>query len=148
MGLLILIRAVKHPPLRTVHWRWAPPLGLVGGFADAVGGGGWGATVTAPWSAPARSPAGGRHGQRRRVLRDLRDLRRLPRRPAHRTLGGRGRLAGSPGRGRRLVLGGVLAAPLAGRIVKVVPARVLTWMVGVLVITLACYQGAQVAGWI
>jgi uncharacterized membrane protein YfcA len=47
-----------------------------------------------------------------------------------------------------LVLGGVLAAPLAGRIVKVVPARVLTWMVGVLVITLACYQGAQVAGWI
>jgi hypothetical protein len=45
-----------------------------------------------------------------------------------------------------LVLGGLLAAPLAGRIVKIVPARVLTWMVGALVISLACYQGAQVAG--
>jgi uncharacterized membrane protein YfcA len=40
-----------------------------------------------------------------------------------------------------LLMGGVLAAPLAGRVTKVVPARFLFGAVGLLVITLSVWQG-------
>jgi uncharacterized membrane protein YfcA len=147
MGLLILIRAVKHPPLRTVHWRWAPPLGLVGGFADAVGGGGWGPTVTSTLVGAGKEPrtaVGTANAAEFFVTsaisasflvalltgrwEDAGDLRQY------------GAAVGG------LVLGGLLAAPLAGHIVKIIPARTLTWVVAALVISLAVYQGAQVAG--
>ena len=45
-----------------------------------------------------------------------------------------------------LVLGGLVAAPFAGWITKHVPARILTFMVGGLIILLAAWQGLQLAG--
>ena len=39
-----------------------------------------------------------------------------------------------------LIAGGVVAAPLAGWMTKVLPVRLLTWIVGVLVVTLAIWQ--------
>jgi len=39
-----------------------------------------------------------------------------------------------------LVVGGVIAAPLAGFVVRVLPANRLMLMVGTLVVLLACYQ--------
>ena len=60
------------------------PLGLVGGFLDAAGGGGWGPVVTSQPARPGRaSEEGDRHGQHRRILPrgdDLGDLPRLARR--------------------------------------------------------------------
>ena len=40
MGLYILYRSMKLAPLRVAPARWTSPLGFVGGFLDASGGGG------------------------------------------------------------------------------------------------------------
>ena len=45
-----------------------------------------------------------------------------------------------------LVLGGLVAAPFAGFLVKIAPARVLTYAVGTLVLGLAGYQTLKLAG--
>jgi uncharacterized membrane protein YfcA len=42
-----------------------------------------------------------------------------------------------------LVVGGVLAAPLAGWVVKIVPVKIFTWLVGLLVLSLCLYQGLR-----
>jgi uncharacterized membrane protein YfcA len=47
-----------------------------------------------------------------------------------------------------LIVGGLAAAPLAGWAVKLAPARALTAAVGALVLLLAAYQTAQGFGWI
>lgn len=147
MGALILFRAMKRPPLRPVHWKWAPPLGLVGGFADAVGGGGWGPTVTSTLVGAGKEPrqAVGTANVAEFFVTSAISVAFLTA-----LLTGRwdeaGALTEHAAAVGGLVLGGLLAAPLAGRIAKVVPARVLTWMVALLVITLACYQTAQVTG--
>src|SRR5690606_17655835 len=46
MGGVILWRAWRGVKPRKLSWKLPAPLGLVGGFVDAVGGGGWGPTVT------------------------------------------------------------------------------------------------------
>ena len=46
LGLSILLRAFQAPPETDTPPSFAGPLGIVGGFLDAIGGGGWGATVT------------------------------------------------------------------------------------------------------
>ena len=45
-----------------------------------------------------------------------------------------------------LIAGGLIAAPFAGFMIKLIPIRALTWGVGVLVILLAGYQTARLAG--
>lgn len=45
IGIYLLTRAFRAPPADTPP-RFVEPLGLVGGFLDASGGGGWGAIVT------------------------------------------------------------------------------------------------------
>jgi uncharacterized membrane protein YfcA len=45
-----------------------------------------------------------------------------------------------------LVVGGLIAAPFAGLIVKKVPRKVLAYAVGFLLIFLAGFQGLQLAG--
>ncbi len=46
MGLVIIWRGVMLPANRTVPGKFIGPLGTVGGFLDAIGGGGWGPVVT------------------------------------------------------------------------------------------------------
>ena len=46
MGLVILWRAMFKAPANHAHPKHTGLLGLVGGFLDAIGGGGWGAMVT------------------------------------------------------------------------------------------------------
>src|SRR5690606_145136 len=46
MGGVILWRAWRGKGNRAVSPKLVAPLGLVGGFADAAGGGGWGPTVS------------------------------------------------------------------------------------------------------
>lgn len=45
IGLYILARGLFYPP-KLKEARLIAPLGLVGGFLDAAGGGGWGPVVT------------------------------------------------------------------------------------------------------
>jgi uncharacterized membrane protein YfcA len=46
MGLVIIWRGLMLPASRTVPGKFIGPLGTVGGFLDAMGGGGWGPVVT------------------------------------------------------------------------------------------------------
>ena len=46
IGMLILRKAFRKAPLRTEPPKYATLLGLMGGFLDAIGGGGWGPLVT------------------------------------------------------------------------------------------------------
>lgn len=46
MGLYILCRAFRHVAFKTVVGNRLIPIALFGGFADSVGGGGWGPVVT------------------------------------------------------------------------------------------------------
>ena len=56
MGAAILLRASKRPKIRVVPNKWAAPIGVVGGFADAAGGGGWGSTVTSTLVGAGKEP--------------------------------------------------------------------------------------------
>jgi uncharacterized membrane protein YfcA len=46
MGMVIIWRGLMLPASKTVSGRLIAPLGAVGGFLDAIGGGGWGPVVT------------------------------------------------------------------------------------------------------
>lgn len=55
MGLIIILRAFRALAPREVR-DWLVPLGFVGGFMDAVGGGGWGPVVTSTLVARGNAP--------------------------------------------------------------------------------------------
>ncbi len=56
MGIIILMRAFRIAPVEDAKQDYAPPLGLVGGFLDAVGGGGWGPMVTSTLIGSGHAP--------------------------------------------------------------------------------------------
>jgi uncharacterized membrane protein YfcA len=45
MGIWLLVKAMRQKPLVDMPPRYVQPLGFVGGFLDAIGGGGWGPIV-------------------------------------------------------------------------------------------------------
>src|SRR5688572_3184452 len=55
IGLYLLWRGIKYPPHERQP-RMVEPLGFVGGFLDAAGGGGWGAVVTSNLLVQGASP--------------------------------------------------------------------------------------------
>lgn len=58
LGLLILFRAIKGTAIRvrafSPRWRTLGPLGIFAGFLDAAGGGGWGVVTTSTLMAAGR----------------------------------------------------------------------------------------------
>ncbi len=141
MGVIIQVRSTREIRLRHVAIRGAVPLGLVGGFLDALGGGGWGPTVTSTLVSagePPRQAVGSGNAAEAVVAaavsttfivalatghwRDLDDLRQY----------------GTSVAG--LITGGVIAAPLAARIARVLPVQPFAWLIGVLIVLLAAIQ--------
>src|SRR3546814_7629226 len=59
IGLYLLWRGIKYPPTDRKP-KVIEPLGLVGGFLDAAGGGGWGPVVTSNLLVPGANPPIGR----------------------------------------------------------------------------------------
>jgi uncharacterized membrane protein YfcA len=121
------------------------PLGLAGGFLDASGGGGWGPVVTTQLLSGGHAP--------RIVIGTVNTAEFFVTIAISATfawalvtgrlevVGGIAFFATIVG---GLVLGGVLAAPFAGKITKVAPARALMGAVGVVVIGLSTWRFAQV----
>jgi uncharacterized protein len=56
MGVVILMRAFRMAPSTDAKPDYAPPLGLIGGFLDAIGGGGWGPMVTSTLVGSGHAP--------------------------------------------------------------------------------------------
>jgi len=147
MGVYIVWRArhdIKPRHLRS--WLMAPT-GAVGGFLDAVGGGGWGPTVTSTLVAAGEEP--------RRAIGTANTAEFLVTVAVSATFvwalvtghwSEAGALEHHASAVGGLVAGGLLAAPFAGLIAKRVPRKVLTYAVGVLLLALAGFQGLQLAG--
>jgi uncharacterized membrane protein YfcA len=149
MGVMILWRGWKARKPSPFPRKWSPALGLVGGFLDAVGGGGWGPTVTSAMVGSGAEPrisigtantaeffvsAAISASFLATLLTGHWDNVEGMRTHGYAVLG--------------LIAGGLAAAPLAGYAVRIVPTRGLTYVVGVLVVILAGYQTAQQLGWV
>lgn len=147
MGLLILYRAWRSTRARAFPLKYSPPLGLIGGFLDAVGGGGWGPTVTSAMvgaGAEPRISVGTANAAEFFVTSTISAAFLAALLSGHweQAEG----LASHATSVLGLIVGGLLAAPLAGFVIRHAPPRPLTFAVGGLVVLLAAYQGARFAG--
>ncbi|MEO9299728.1 sulfite exporter TauE/SafE family protein [Devosia alba] len=148
MGGYILYRAFKQPKTQPEPTAAAlVPLGVVGGFVDAAGGGGWGPVVTSTLVGSGSAP--------RYVVGTVNTVEFFLTvaisaaflvslltghwAEANGLLDHAMAVAG-------LIVGGLLAAPFAGYVVRKMPARTLMIIVGCLVIVLAGYQTWQLLG--
>jgi uncharacterized membrane protein YfcA len=131
IGFLILLRAARGVPQRDATFSIAPPLGLVGGFLDASGGGGWGPVVSSTLIGSGHAP---------RIAVGSVNLTEFFVSAAAATtfffelgVAPLQQLAA-------LIVGGVAAAPFGGWMVKYIRPRLLMSIVGLLVIALAAWQ--------
>ena len=144
MGAVILWRAWKGKGNRAVSPKLVAPLGLVGGFADAAGGGGWGPTVTSTLVGSGAAP---RHAVG--TVNTAEFLVTVAVSAAFLTALLTGNWKDADGISEHitavagLIMGGLLAAPFAGVITKRIPVRAFTWAVGALVVCLAVYQALR-----
>lgn len=127
IGALLVYRGIKYPPQYTAP-RHVAPLGLVGGFLDAAGGGGWGPIVTGNLLAQGGEP--------RRVIGTVNTTEFLLTTTISATfiatLGWAAFTIATLG----LLIGGVIAAPVGARVAsRVNPKTLLTAVGALLVIT-------------
>ncbi len=148
MGVYILWRAGHDVEPRRIRPAWiVAPLGVVGGFFDAIGGGGWGPTVSSTLVGSGAEP--------RRAIGTANAAEFLVTVAISATFvwalvtghwedadAIQNHFTAVAG----LVVGGLIAAPFAGLITKKVPRRALTYGVGGLLLILAGFQGLQLAG--
>jgi uncharacterized membrane protein YfcA len=131
MGVFILFKAWKLAPARDAPSAWVPPIGFVAGFLDASGGGGWGPFATSTLVGSGHAP--------RTAVGSVNTTEFFVTIAAATTFFIE--LGSAPWRELlALIIGGVLAAPLGGWMVKRIPARTLMVAVGCLVIGLSAWQ--------
>ncbi len=127
MGLVIIYKAFRPIKEKKIT-KTVTPLGLIGGFFDAIGGGGWGPIVTTTLVAQGNSP---RHTVGSinfveffvTVAQSITFILTIGLVHWKVILG--------------LILGGVIAAPLAALICKRLPVKTLMVSVGLLIIVLS-----------
>ena len=135
LGIFILVKAARKIPKSDAPAKLAPPLGLVGGFLDASGGGGWGPMVASTLIGSGQAP--------RQAVGSVNTTEFFVTVAAATTFFVE--LGVAPWQELiALIVGGVIAAPFGGWAVKRIPARVLMTMVGVLVVSLSAWQLARV----
>jgi len=144
LGVWMIGRALRAPRDEEPHLKHVIPLGVVGGFLDASGGGGWGPIVTSTLLGRGHAP--------RYVIGSVNSAEFVVTIAISITflwtlLTGRFVLEGGLASGGAalggLILGGLVAAPLAGYVTKIAPGRILLGAAGVLVVGLSIFQGIQ-----
>ena len=147
MGVYILWRAGHDILLRHIPSWAAWPLGLVGGFLDAVGGGGWGPTVSSTLVGAGQEP--------RRAIGTANTAEFFLTVAVSATFvwalisghwADAGALEHHAAAVGGLIVGGLAAAPFAGLIAKRVPRKPMTYAVGATLLLLAGFQAMQLAG--
>jgi len=148
IGIWLLVRSFKKMPSRPVPAKIVAPLGAVGGFLDAAGGGGWGPIVTTGLLGSGGAP--------RYVIGTVNASEFLITLSVSLTflfalLSGHWESAGDLmdnfAAVAGLIVGGLFAAPLAGLMVKTLHETLLLRLVGVLIVLLASWQTAQHLGY-
>ena len=142
MGVYILYRAFRSlTPIDNHKYALVAPLGAVGGFMDAVGGGGWGPVVTT-----GLVGTGGAPREMIGTVNTVEFFLTAAVSAAFLTALLTGHWAEADGLATYawavagLVVGGVAAAPLAGYAVTILPQKYLMVAVGTLITLLAVYQ--------
>jgi uncharacterized membrane protein YfcA len=147
IGAWLLIRSFRKVPSKPVPAAVVAPLGAVGGFLDAAGGGGWGPMVTTGLLGAGGTP--------RYVIGTVNATEFLITLSVSLTFlialvtghwEEAGELASNLAAVAGLIVGGLMAAPLAGYIVKALRETALLRLVGVLIVLLAGWQSAQLFG--
>ncbi|MDO9589524.1 MAG: sulfite exporter TauE/SafE family protein, partial [Microcella sp.] len=137
LGALILVRFSRSSILgvtRRARARWLMPLGLVGGFVDATGGGGWGPIVTTTLTASnALTP--------RKAIGTTNTAEIVV------ALAASGGFLVGIGASNiawdavlALLIGGIIAAPIAAKLVSIAPQRILGLLTGTVVVLLNVYS--------
>ncbi len=134
IGLWLLWRGFRYPP-KARDPRFVAPLGLVGGFLDAIGGGGWGPVVTSNLLIQGASP--------RHTIGTVNTVEFFLTLAISLTflfhLGWETFTTATIG----LLLGGVVAAPFGAWIARHVPAKPLLIMVGFILTLTSSYGIAR-----
>lgn len=134
IGIFILVRAFMVPPGRDSPASWTSPVGFVAGFLDASGGGGWGPVATSTLVGSGHAP--------RQAVGSVNTTEFFVTTAAATTFFVE--LGTSPlPTLLALVIGGVIAAPLGGFAVKHLPARLMMFVVGCVVVALAIWPLAK-----
>lgn len=137
LGIVILVRFSRTTILgvkRRARARWLMPLGFAGGFVDATGGGGWGPIVTTTLTASnALSP--------RKAIGTANTAEIVVALAAS-----GGFLVGIGAAGipwaavLALLIGGIIAAPIAAKLVSIAPQRILGLVTGTVIVLLNVRQ--------
>ena len=139
MGVLILARALRAFPAVAPTKRGMPAVGFFGGVLDAIGGGGWGPVVTS-------TLIGGGHMPRQVVgsvnLTEF-FVTVVTSATFIVTLGIADLSPVIP-----LILGGLVVAPFAGYVVKILPARWMMLAVACLILVLSGRGILKMLGWL
>ena len=141
MGVIILVRATREIRLRHAPIKGAAPLGVVGGFLDALGGGGWGPTVTTTLVSvgePPRQAVGTGNAAEAVVAAAVSTTFIVALVTGHWEEVDGLKQYGTSVAG--LIAGGVIASPLAAFISRILPVRPFAWLIGVLILVLAGFQ--------
>lgn len=137
IGLWLLWRAFRYPP-QAKSPKVVAPLGLIGGFLDASGGGGWGPMVTSNLLVQGSSP--------RHTIGTVNTVEFFLTLAISITfllnLGWEVLTQATLG----LLIGGVVAAPFGAMLARHVPARALLLMVGVVLTLTSLYGIGRSAG--
>jgi uncharacterized membrane protein YfcA len=128
MGFIVLIRAIKGVTKKLITGNKLIPVGLAGGFFDAIGGGGWGPIVTSTMVASGHPP--------RYTIGSVNTAEFFV------TIVQTFTFAVFMGIGEYwqvilgLAVGGVIAAPFAALLCKKLPEKKLMLIVGILIVLL------------
>lgn len=131
IGLWLLFRGFFLPP-KVADPKVIAPLGLVGGFLDAAGGGGWGPVVTSNLLIQGAEP--------RKVIGTVNSVEFFLTVTISAAFIWHLGIADVAGATLGLLIGGVAAAPLGAIVAKRVPAKTLLILVGI-VLTLTSTYG-------
>lgn len=130
IGLWLLLRGILYPP-KLKEAKYIAPLGLVGGFLDAAGGGGWGPVVTSNLLIQGAEP--------RKVVGTVNSVEfflTLTVSAAFIYHLGVAQIAGAT---LGLLIGGVMAAPIAAFAAKHFPPKPMLIMVGIVLSATSLY---------
>lgn len=122
IGLMLLYRGFKYPPAGKPA-KIVAPLGLVGGFLDAAGGGGWGPVVTSNLLIQGADP--------RKVVGTVNAVEFFLTLTISATFIYHLGIADLAGATLGLLIGGLAAAPLGAWAAKHIPAKPMLVMVGI-----------------
>ncbi|MEW9834560.1 sulfite exporter TauE/SafE family protein [Mesorhizobium marinum] len=149
VGGWLILRSFRKLPSNPVPAHIVAPLGATGGFLDAAGGGGWGPIVTTGLlgaGAPPRYVIGTVNATEFLITLSVSLTFLLALVTGH--WEDAGAISDNLPAVLGLICGGLVAAPLAGLMVKSIRDTVLLRLVGTLIVLLAGWQTAQAFDWI